>query len=134
MLTSLSLNCKTKWRDVSCLRINSFHPTAVRAATLGSWRMLTLGAEYEDTWAPSPDRTRRPSQQAEEEEAGPAEGADTCAGDPEEPSWRAVDSDTEQRYDTVLHLDGLSRAGRRDGVRQLVRKHDTLNSTPWSRG
>lgn len=95
--------------------------------------MLTLGAEYEDTWAPSTDRSRRPGQRAEEE-SGPVEGADTCAGDPEEPPWRAVDTDPVQKYDTVLHLDGLSRAGRRDGVRQIVRKHDTLNNTPWARG
>ncbi|XP_078126806.1 voltage-dependent N-type calcium channel subunit alpha-1B isoform X1 [Sander vitreus] len=102
---------------------------AVRAATLGSWRMLTLGAEYEDTWARSPDRRDRPSQQVEEE-AGPVEGADTGAGDPEGPSWRAGDTDTVQKYDTVLHLDVQSRAGRRDGVRQIFRKHETLNSTP----
>ncbi len=96
--------------------------------------MLTLGTEYEDTWAPSPDRSRRPGQRPEEE-PGPVEGADPCAGDPEEPSWRApLDTDTVQKYDTVLHLDGLSRAGRKDGVRQIVRKHDILNSTPWSRG
>ncbi|KAF1377276.1 hypothetical protein PFLUV_G00199030 [Perca fluviatilis] len=99
--------------------------------------MLTLGAEYEDTWAPSPDRRGSPSQQVEEEEeeAGPVEGADTDAGDPEGPSWRAGDTNTVHKYDTVLHLDGQSRAGRRDGVRQIFWKHETLNSsTPWPRG
>ncbi|XP_074474075.1 voltage-dependent N-type calcium channel subunit alpha-1B isoform X1 [Sebastes fasciatus] len=100
--------------------------------------MLTQGAEYEDTWAPSPDRKGRPVQQLRvEEDLGPVEGADTCAGDPEAegPSWRGRDTDTNvQKYDTVLHLDGLSRAGRRDGVRQVVRKHEILHSTPWARG
>ncbi|KAM6975193.1 voltage-dependent N-type calcium channel subunit alpha-1B isoform 3-T3 [Tautogolabrus adspersus] len=105
---------------------------AVRAATLGSWRMLTLGAEYEDTWAPSPDRSRSPGRQVEEEPPGP-EGADICAGDPEGPSWKAVDTEN-KKYDAVFHLDGLSRAGRDDGVRQVVRRHETLNSTPWTRG
>ncbi|XP_051268614.1 voltage-dependent N-type calcium channel subunit alpha-1B isoform X1 [Dicentrarchus labrax] len=104
---------------------------AVRSATLGSWRMLTLGAEYEDTWAPSPDKSRRPSP---EDEPGPVEGSDTGAGDPEEPSWGAVDTgtDTAQKYDAVLHLDGHS-TGRRDGVRHFVKKHETLNNTPWPR-
>ncbi|XP_041815617.1 voltage-dependent N-type calcium channel subunit alpha-1B isoform X1 [Chelmon rostratus] len=104
---------------------------AVRSATLGSWRMLTLGAEYEDTWAPSPNKTRRPSQRVEEK-PGFAEGSDTDAGDLEEPSWRSADSDTVQKYDAVLHLDSVSRAGRTDGVRQIIRKHEILSSTPWT--
>lgn len=115
-----------------CLR-NIFHPPAVRAATLGSWRMLTLGAEYEDTWrAPSPDKSRGPDQRVEEE-SGPVEEADSGAEDTEEPSWGAGDTNTFQKYDAVLHLGGLSRAGRRDGVRQMVKKHETLNSTSWPR-
>lgn len=93
--------------------------------------MLTLGAEYEDTWAPSPNKTRRPSQRVEEK-PGFAEGSDTDAGDLEEPSWRSADSDTVQKYDAVLHLDSVSRAGRTDGVRQIIRKHEILSSTPWT--
>ncbi|CAJ1070821.1 hypothetical protein KUCAC02_009466 [Xyrichtys novacula] len=100
---------------------------AVRAATLGSWRMLTLGAEYEDTWAQSPDRGGTPGWRAEDEPPGLGE-----AEDPREPSWKAAE--TEQKYDAVLHLDGLSRTGRRDGVRQVVRRHEALNSVPWPRG
>ncbi|XP_040915486.1 voltage-dependent N-type calcium channel subunit alpha-1B isoform X3 [Toxotes jaculatrix] len=103
---------------------------AVRSATFGSWRMLTLGAEYEDTWAPSPDSRRSPGQRAEGE-PGPAEDTDAWAGEPERPLWRAADTHTDHKYDTVLHLDGLSRAGRTDGVRQVVRKHETLNRMPW---
>ncbi|KAL7377452.1 hypothetical protein ABVT39_028200 [Epinephelus coioides] len=106
---------------------------AVRAATLGSWRMLTLGAEYEDTWAPSPDRKGRAGQRSEAEPE-PVEGDDTCTEDPEEPPWRSAHTDTEHEYDAVLHLDGLSRAGRRDGVRHVIRKHETLNSMQWPRG
>ncbi len=109
-----------------------FHSPAVRAATLGSWRMLTLGAEYEDTWAPSPDKSRRAGQQVEEEPWS-AEGSESGAGDTEEPSWKAADTQTVQKYDAVLHLDGLSRAGRSDGLRQIVRRHELLNGTPWSR-
>ncbi|GLD56702.1 voltage-dependent N-type calcium channel subunit alpha-1B-like protein [Lates japonicus] len=94
--------------------------------------MLTLGAEYEDTWAPSPDKRRRPGQQ-DEGESGAAGETDSCAGEPEEPSWRAADSNTHtgQKYDTVLHLDGLSRMGKSDGVCQIVKKHETLNSMSW---
>ncbi|XP_030005055.1 voltage-dependent N-type calcium channel subunit alpha-1B-like [Sphaeramia orbicularis] len=103
---------------------------AMRAATFGSWRMLTLGAEYEDTWAPPPNRKLHHRKQAiieeeeeEEEEPGSAEGRDQG-----ESPWRPVrDPDG---YDTVLRLDGLSRR-RRDGVCQIVRKHEHLNETPW---
>lgn len=119
-------------QHIKVLCMNLFCPPAMRSATLGSWRMLTQGAEYEDTWAPSPERKPCSGQRAEDEKLGPAEGTHTCTGDPEEPSWRASDTDTGQKFDTVLHLDGLSRAGRRDGVRHMVKKHQTLNSTPWS--
>ncbi len=108
-----------------------FHSPAVRAATLGSWRMLTLGAEYEDTWAPSPDKSHRPVRQVEDEPWS-VEGSDGTE-DTEEVSWRASDTHTGHKYDAVLHLDGLSRVGRRDGVRQIIRRHEMLNSTPWSR-
>ncbi|XP_056258885.1 voltage-dependent N-type calcium channel subunit alpha-1B isoform X2 [Seriola aureovittata] len=104
---------------------------AVRSATFGSWRKLTLGAEYEDTWAPSTDRRCRPGLREQGEPGPEEETSDTCSGEPEETSWRAADTNTAQRYDTVLHLDGLSRAGSRDGVRQLVKKHETLNNMPW---
>lgn len=106
-------------------------PPAVRSATLGSWRMLTLGAEYEDTWsAPSPAKSRGASQRVQEKveaEAGPAEEAETGAL-----SWRRGDADALQKYDAVLHLDGRSRAGRRDGVRHLVKKHDAQDCTARS--
>ncbi|XP_068430296.1 uncharacterized protein [Clinocottus analis] len=109
---------------------------ALRSATLGSWRRLTLGAEYEDTWAPPPNRRGRPLETRaveEREGAGLAGGADACARDPEDPPWRA-DSDTVQKYDSVLRLDGLSRAGRRDGLLHVVRRHDALSGTQWPRG
>ncbi|XP_042250817.1 voltage-dependent N-type calcium channel subunit alpha-1B isoform X4 [Thunnus maccoyii] len=95
--------------------------------------MLTLGTEYEDTWAPSPDRKRPPGQRVGEGEPGSAEGTHTSTGDPEEQPWRARNTDTGQKFDEVLHLDGASRAGRRDGVRHIVKKHQTLNNTLWPR-
>lgn len=102
-------------------------------ATLGSWRTLTLGAEYEDTWwAPSPDKTLRPGQRAEGE-PGPVDETGTCAGDTEESSWRAFNTDTSQKYDAVYRLHGLSRAARRDGVRQMIKKHESLNTAMWPR-
>lgn len=103
-----------------------FNPPAVRAATFGSWRMLTQGVEYEDTWAPTPDRKRDLSK-AVEEDPDPAEEAGDGAG---EPTWSAVHGATEQKYDTVLHLDGVTRAAARDGVRRAVWRHDTLNESP----
>jgi len=92
--------------------------------------MLTLGSEYEDTWAPSPDQRRGPSKRVEQD-PGPDEEIDV--GDPEDPSWKAVQGTIEQKYDTVLQLDGVRRTGTRDGVRQAVWKHDTLNNNPLSR-
>ncbi|KAM6902920.1 putative voltage-dependent N-type calcium channel subunit alpha-1B [Xenentodon cancila] len=102
---------------------------AVRAATFGSWRMLTLGAEYEDTWAMSPDRKQGPSKQAKED-SGDAEEIEVCAEESEEPSWRAVQEEAGHKYDTVLHLVGVRRAGPQDGVRQAIWKHDMLNNNP----
>lgn len=90
--------------------------------------MLTLGAEYEDTWwAPSPAKSRGASQQVQvevESEAGPVQEAET-----EALSWKRADADALRKYDAVLHLDGRSRAGRRDGVRHLVKKHEARNRT-----
>ncbi|XP_036972795.1 voltage-dependent N-type calcium channel subunit alpha-1B isoform X3 [Acanthopagrus latus] len=104
---------------------------ALRSATLGSWRMLTLGAEYEDTWVSSSVKSHGSTdKQVEGDDPGPDEETDTGPGDQEKPSWSAAD--TVQKYEAVLHLDGLSRPGTRGGVRQIVRKHELLNSTPWS--
>lgn len=90
--------------------------------------MLTLGPEYEDTWwAPSPAKSRGASQRVQVEgEAGPVEEAET-----EAPSWKRGDADALQKYDAVLHLDGRSGEGRRDGVRHLVKKHEAQNRTAW---
>lgn len=93
--------------------------------------MLTLGAEYEDTWAPSSDKKRPPRKRARGEGGSKEETSDPCDGEPDEASWRATDPDAVQRYDTVLHLDGLSKTERKDGVRQLVKKHETLNNILW---
>ncbi|XP_028274065.1 voltage-dependent N-type calcium channel subunit alpha-1B isoform X1 [Parambassis ranga] len=103
---------------------------ALRSATFGSWRMLTLGAEYEDTWALTPNKKRNASKKEPKE-------TDSCAEEEEEeeeeedhePEWRAADS---EKYNVVMHLDGMSREGKGDGVHQAVRRHDLLNSTPWT--
>ncbi|CAN9504767.1 unnamed protein product [Ophioblennius macclurei] len=112
---------------------------AVRSATFGSWRMLTLGAEYEDTWAPSPNKrpqqTGRPrlddEDEEEEEEEEEREGEENAGGEGGEgggAEWKAVHS--QQKYEVVLHLDGAGRAGRRDGVRQVIRRHQAHHSNP----
>lgn len=102
---------------------SSSPPPAVRSATLGSWRMLTMGAEYEDTWlVPSSARshsTRHRLQVEEEqeaEEAGPEQEAET-----EPPSWTHSDA---QKYDAVLRLDGQSCSS---GVRHMIRRHEEQN-------
>ncbi|KAF6722307.1 hypothetical protein FQA47_003436 [Oryzias melastigma] len=100
---------------------------AVRAATFSSWRMLTQGAEYEDTWALSPDR-RRPKRA----EAAPEE-ADICAVTSGEPSWGPAQDDLTHKFDTVLHLDGAKGAGLGGGVQQAVWTHETLNNNPLCR-
>lgn len=102
-------------------------PPAVRAATFSSWRMLTQGAEYEDTWALSPDR-RRPKRA----EAAPEE-ADICAVTSGEPSWGPAQDDLTHKFDTVLHLDGAKGAGLGGGVQQAVWTHETLNNNPLCR-
>ncbi|XP_068191515.1 uncharacterized protein [Antennarius striatus] len=107
----------SRWAERRCTVVY-----ALRAATLGSWRMLTLGVEYEDTWAPPPDKIR----QAVEGPPGPVEDPGADAPDREE-----VTGDARLKYDTVLPLGGLSGARRGDGVRQVVRRHQTLNGTPW---
>lgn len=107
-----------------------FPPAAVRSATSGYWRMLTLGAEYEDTWcAPSPAKSHRRRQQLEEEPC-PVEEKDTGAGGPQEtPTWRPVHTNPSEKHDAVWHLDDLSTSARGDGVRQMLTKHEALNST-----
>lgn len=126
---NLEYSCATFFSSAH-VKIFFSPPPAVRTATLGTWRMLTLGAEYEDTWsAPSPAKSRGAGQRVQVEveaqaEAGPVEEAET-----EALSWRRGDADALQKYDGVLHLDGRSRAGRRDGVRHLVTKHEAQNRT-----
>ncbi|XP_061590464.1 voltage-dependent N-type calcium channel subunit alpha-1B [Cololabis saira] len=102
---------------------------AVRAATFGSWRMLTLGSEYEDTWAVSPDRKQGPSKEVKED-SGDAEDPDVYAEELQESSWRAGQEEAGNKYDTVLHLVGERRAGPQDGVGQAIWKHDMLNNSP----
>ncbi|XP_058473605.1 voltage-dependent N-type calcium channel subunit alpha-1B isoform X10 [Solea solea] len=101
---------------------------AVRAATFTSWRTLTLGAEYEDTWMGTHHGSRRVDNNEKPELR--AEEANICPAETGEPSWRSVDIST---GDKVLHLDGFNKTGGRDGVRQLIWRHETLNSVPWPR-
>ncbi|KAM7369304.1 hypothetical protein PAMP_013583 [Pampus punctatissimus] len=101
---------------------------ALHSATLRSWRKLTLGTDYNETWSRSHDKKHHPRKQEKDED----EETLISTGDPGEPSWRAVDTDTGHKFDTVLHLDGPSRAGSRDGVCYIVKQHQTLNSIPWA--
>lgn len=102
----------------------------MRAATLGYWRMLTLGAEYRDTWwGPTPVDSHRLKQRSEEGLVMVNE-TDTCSGDKKEP-WREFNFSNGEKYDSFVSLDGLSRVGERDGVLQMVQKHENLNSTMW---
>lgn len=112
-----------------CALIFVFLPPAVRAATFGSWRMLTLGAEYEDTWVQSPNRRRGASKRVVQD-PNPAEETEACYEESLEPSWRAVHEESGREGDTVLTLDGVSRASTRDGVIRAVWKHDVLNNSP----
>lgn len=104
----------------------------MRAATLGYWRMLTLGAEYRDTWwGPTTGDSHRLKEQSEEELVAENE-TDTCSGDKKEfHSWREFHLSNGEKYDTFLSLDGLSRVGQRDGVLRMIKKHENLNGTMW---
>ncbi|XP_056873987.1 LOW QUALITY PROTEIN: voltage-dependent N-type calcium channel subunit alpha-1B [Takifugu flavidus] len=107
----------------------------VRAATLGYWRMLTLGAEYRDTWwVPTTGDSHRLKERSEEE-LDTVTQTDTCSEDKNDvPTWREFHfSGNSEKYDTFLSLDGLSRVGQRDGVLQMIRKHENLNGTTMAR-
>lgn len=68
-----------------------------------------------------------------DEEEAEEEPSDPCGGDQRESSWISADKDAAQRYETVLHLDGMMGREMGDGVQQVMRKHDNLNSTSMSR-
>lgn len=105
----------------------------MRAATLGYWRMLTLGAEYRDTWwGPAPGDSHRLKERSEEELVTEAQ-TDACSEDKNDvPTWREFHfSGHGGKSDTFLCLDGLSRVDQRDGVLQMIRRHEDLNSPTW---
>lgn len=98
--------------------------------------MLTLGAEYKNNrWGPTPEDNHRPKQQSEEkeeEELATVEVTDTRSGDTKKVhTWREFHSSNGESYDAFLSLDGMSRVGDRNGVLQMVKKHEHLNSTTW---
>ncbi|KAM6984832.1 uncharacterized protein FYW47_018537 [Aplochiton taeniatus] len=95
---------------------------AMRSTTFSTWRMLTLGAEY-GTWAQSPEGLF----QSQAVVRDSLEEADSF----NESSWKSGFTDA-QKYDTVLQLDETSVNGRKDDLRQIIEKHETLYSTPWS--
>ncbi|XP_057674672.1 probable voltage-dependent N-type calcium channel subunit alpha-1B isoform X5 [Corythoichthys intestinalis] len=97
---------------------------ALRSATFSSWRMLTLGAEYEDTWALARDQCR-PRQQAKE----PPGRTHAATVKQEEPSWKHCETIT--NYDTVIHLDGAIEVTTREGLCDLVQKHEMATNTGW---
>ncbi|KAM8872032.1 uncharacterized protein ACB058_004120 [Synchiropus picturatus] len=85
---------------------------AIRSATFGSWRQLTMGAEYQDNWAPSPHR--RPSPRCRIQE--PVKDKEEEKG--EEPTATAIEEQKNKR------------TRRSNGVCQIVTKHEDLNSVP----
>lgn len=94
--------------------------------------MLTLGAEYRDTWwGPTTGDSRRLKERSEEELVTVTQ-TDACSEDKNDHTWREFHfSGNDVKYDTFLSLDGLSRVGQRDGVLQMIRKHENLNGTTW---
>nr|XP_061800247.1 voltage-dependent N-type calcium channel subunit alpha-1B-like [Nerophis lumbriciformis] len=86
--------------------------------------MLTLGAEYEDTWALARDQCR-PRQQAKE----PPGRTHAATVKQEEPSWKHCETIT--NYDTVIHLDGAIEVTTREGLCDLVQKHEMATNTGW---
>lgn len=88
-----------------------------------------MGAEYLDTWAQSPDRRECPEKLVREEEEEEEEPGPSDTGEQGESSWISADKDPEQKYETVLHLDGMSRREMGDGVREAIKNHDNLKST-----
>lgn len=92
--------------------------------------MLTLGAEYKDNrWGPTPAGSPPPKELPEQEELATVEETDTGKVH----AWREFHLTRGENDDAFLSLDGLSRVGERDGVLQMVKKHEHLNSTTWPR-
>lgn len=121
-------------------------PPALRSATLGSWRMLTLGAEYVDSWALSAEQLQRSGQRVEvkhddddaaaaaeevQEEKNKTEQEDMCPREVGGQVWRSVDCLTD---DNSFQMEVLESPGE-DGVHhhhlhprhQFIWRHETLN-------
>lgn len=90
--------------------------------------MLTLGAEYEDTWlvpaqARSSSNRRHPQveEKEETEETRPKQEVET-----ERMSWTQGDA---RKYDAVLLLNGWqsSSSSSSGGVRHMIRRHEQQN-------
>lgn len=99
----------------------------MRSATFGSWRMLTLGAEY-SSWAQSPESLRQ-------RQAVISENAEEMDSIDIDPSWREqqMNGGLTQQYDAVLQLDERAASGGSCGKRNIIRTHAALNCTPWSK-
>jgi hypothetical protein len=98
-------------------------PQAMRSATFGSWRMLTLGTEY-SSWAQSPESLRQ-------RQAVISENAEETDSINIDSSWQQMD--VPQQYDAILHLDERAASGGSRGNHNIIRTHEALNSTPWSK-
>ena len=83
-----------------------------------------MGAEY-GAWAQSPASIRRREAVVVDKD----DETDSCVD--HEKSWKTENMDDTQQYDRVYQLSEPAASEER-GIRHIIRKHDLLNSTPWS--
>ncbi|XP_019909067.2 voltage-dependent N-type calcium channel subunit alpha-1B isoform X2 [Esox lucius] len=97
---------------------------AMRSATFGTWRMLTLGAEY-SSWARSPESLHQPQPVVCQS------SAETTSINSEQ-SWGGQKKDAPLQYDAVLQLHMRAAPAGGGGKHNIIHIHKALNSTPWS--
>ncbi|CAL9683538.1 unnamed protein product [Knipowitschia caucasica] len=86
---------------------------AVRSTTFGSWRMLTLGAEYEDTWASAPVCKPRPQPRPLLEE-------------------EAEEEEEEEKKEEGLSWQPAPPSSLCGGVESIVQRHEDAHSSEWT--
>ncbi|KAJ7988512.1 hypothetical protein DPEC_G00324350 [Dallia pectoralis] len=97
---------------------------AMRSATFGTWRMLTLGAEY-SSWAGCPESLHQPAPVT-------CQSSDTSSIHSEQ-SERDQKMDSPLQYDAVTQLHQRAASAGGSGQHDIIHTHQVLNSTPWSK-